>query len=156
MKRVLIFLLPLIFMFSLISGCGEKAVKDVDFNELSADLLESGAFSDLLCPLTADIAASLYGIEPGDFQDFTLYCSTGATAEEIALFKAADESAALRIKEAAEKRIQNQILSYESYVPAEVPKLENAVVRQEGVFVFYVTSNDSEKVDGIINSYTSD
>lgn len=153
MKRVLFFLLSLTLISFVFCGCGEKKVTDVDIDLLSSQLLESGGFSDILCPLTANIAAALYDIDENDFEDFALYCSTGASAEEIALFKAKDEGAALRIKDAVDARIQKQISSYGSYVPSEVPKLESAIVRQEGVFVIYITSNEPDKAKEIIDSY---
>lgn len=153
MKRVLFILLSLTLMSFIFCGCEEKPVTDVDFDPLAKELLESGGFSDILCPLTTDVASSLYKIDKNDIEDLSMYCSTGATAEEIALFKAKDEASALRIKEAVDARIQYQKKAYESYLPAEVPKLEDAIVRHQGVFVIYVTSNEPERAEDIIESY---
>ena len=153
MKRVLFFSLSLVLILFTFCGCGKKTITEVDFDSLSFELLESGAFSDLLCPLDKEVASSLYGIDKNEFEDFALFCSTGATAEEIALFKGVDESSASQIKEAIEARIQNQISSYENYVPEEVPKLEEAIVMQHGVFVIYVTSNEPATVEEILNTY---
>ena len=153
MKRALYVLFSLVLIFSILSGCGEKDVENVDFDALSGQLLDSGAFTDLLCPLTKDITASLYGIDEADIENFALFCSTGATAEEIALFKAVDEAAAQRIMDAVEKRITNQITSYENYVPEEVPKLEDAIIRQNGLFIAYITADKSNKAAKILDAY---
>ena len=130
-KRCSFFLFSLLFFIAAAAGCS-SSVKEVDFSAMSQDLLGSGAFTDLMNTVTPETAATLYGIESDDVKSCTVYCGTGATAEEIALFLATGTDAADRIKAAADARIQHQITAYESYVPAEVPKLENALVYENG------------------------
>ena len=100
--------LLLALLFSLLAGCGGGIPGGLDAEALTTALLGSGAFSDLLSPVDADVAGLLYGYAAVDVSSVSVYCGTGATAEEIAVFKAVDPAAADRLKEAAEQRIKEQ------------------------------------------------
>lgn len=153
MKRTAAAVLCIILCICALSACGEKATVDFSLEDCSRELLGSDAFTDLLSPITAEIAAGLYGIDAALFAEVQVYCSTGATAEEIALFRAVDEAAAKEIKAACEARIEAQKESYESYVPEEVPKLEKAIVRMGGVYVVYITAADPAEAGKILDGY---
>lgn len=154
MKRTVTFILALCVMLCALCGCGGGG-KTADFSleECSRTLLDSGAFSDLLSPIPNETAAMLYGFDAAKVSEMQVFCSTGATAEEIALFKAVDEAAAKEIKAAVEARIEAQKESYENYVPAEVPKLEKAIVLTGGLYVVYVTANEPDSAEKILDNY---
>ncbi len=82
-----------------------------------------------------------------------VYLGTGATAEEIAVFKAKSADAAKAIAEAFSARRDSQITAYKNYVPAEVPKLERAIVQSRGVYAVYVTAAEADGADKIISNY---
>lgn len=139
-------------VFGVFSGCAKKTGPvQYDLEKLAAQLKDSGAFSDFLSPVTKDIAASFYGFEDADVTEFVLYCSTGATTEEIGLFKCANEEAAAKLKENAAQRVQTQKTIYESYAPAEPPKLDDAIVTQNGLYVFYIVSADASKAQAVLD-----
>lgn len=152
MKKTVAVVIALCLMLCA-AACGEKAAADFSLEDCSRELLASEAFTDLLSPITAETAAGLYGIDASKLSEAQVYCSTGATAEEIALFKAVDEAAAKEIKAACEARIESQKESYESYVPEEVPKLEKAIIRTGGVYVVYVTAADPGAAGKILDGY---
>ena len=137
----------------ILSGCAQKAKPvEYDLEALAKGLNESGAFSDILSPISKDIAASLYGFEDAEVTDCVVYCSSGATTEEIALFKCATEEAATKLKASVDKRTQTQKEIYESYAPAEPPKLDDAIVTQNGLDVFYIVSDDYTKAQAVLDS----
>lgn len=152
-KPSLILAISILIIAALLSGCAQKG-KTADYNlaELSAKLEKSGAFSDILSPVEADVAAQFYGIEPGDIAECSVLCSTGATTEEIGLFKCVSEDAARKVKAAADKRVESQRTAYESYAPKEMPKLDDAIVVQDGVYVFYIVANDASKAREVLKS----
>ncbi len=125
-------------------------LKEYDLGGLAMDICGTNAFSDILDTVSAEVAAGLYGIEPGDVEESRLMCSTGATAEEIGLFKCTDEEAAARVEAKANDRIKLQKKAYESYAPEEIPKLDDAVITKKGAYVFYVVSTDSSKIKKVI------
>lgn len=143
MKRTLSILLVACLVMALAAGCGQKQ-NNYDLAELSKKLEACGAFSDILSEVNVKAASSLYGFDAADVSECRLLCSTGATTEEIGLFKCVDEAAAARVKTAAEARVVSQRTAYESYAPLEMPKLDDAIVKQDGVYVFYIVSAKAE------------
>ena len=135
------------------SGCAQKA-KPVEFDleALSSQLEQSEAFSDILSPVSKEIAASFYGFEDADVTQCVVLCSTGATTEEIGLIKCASEEAAAKIKANAAARVETQRAIYESYAPGEMPKLDDAIVSQNGLYVFYIVSADYTKAQAVLNA----
>lgn len=152
MKKHILIIIVLLLALTF-SSCGSKTARDADFESLSRELLASEAFTDILNPVSADIAAELYGIDPGDIAEVRLFCSTGATAEEIALFRASGSDAAGRILTAVNARIQAQIGSYSDYVPEELPKLENAIIEQLENIIILVVPAEEKDAKAIINKY---
>ncbi len=152
-KKTFPAILAVALFLCLISGCKEEAPKELDAEAMASALLDSGAFTDLLSPVSGDVAKALYKYDGGDVSEALLYCGTGATAEEIAVFKCADEGSASRLRAAAEKRVEEQIRAFENYVPAEVPKLKKADIRVMGSYVALVVSADAEKTGPILDDY---
>lgn len=153
MKRICFTLLAVCMIAGVFSGCAQKA-KPVEFDleALSSQLEQSEAFSDILSPVSKEIAASFYGFEDADVTQCVVLCSTGATTEEIGLIKCASEEAAAKIKANAAARVETQRAIYESYAPGEMPKLDDAIVSQNGLYVFYIVSADYTKAQAVLNA----
>lgn len=153
MKRVCLTLLAACVIFGAFSGCGQKAEPaNYDLASLSTQLMDSGAFSDFLSPVSKEIAASFYGFEDADVTDSSVLCSTGATTEEIGLLKCANDEAAAKIFSNAKARVETQRAIYESYAPLEMPKLDDAIVTQNGLYVFYIVSADYTKAQAVLDA----
>ncbi len=65
----------------------------------------------------------------------------GATAEEIAVFKAKDEKAADRIYQAMQKRVEEQKTAFENYQPAEMKKLQDPLIKSRALWLFSVSDD---------------
>lgn len=147
-----------LFLLAFLAGCAANGVvpsPDVtayDLDSLAGDLCASDAFSDILSTVSDEIALGLYGYDEKDVLECVVLCSTGATSEEIGLFRCADDEAAIRVAAAAENRAAAQKIAYESYAPDEIPKLDNAVIKSQGQYVFFVVSKDSDTVDKLLKS----
>lgn len=153
MKRMSVALLLACMAFGVFSGCGQKTEPvEYDLAALSSQLEQSGAFSDILSPVTKEIAASFYGFDSAEVTECVVLCSTCATTEEIALFKCANEDAATKLKANATARVETQRTVYESYAPGEMPKLDDAIVKQNGLYVFYIVSADYTKAQAVLDN----
>lgn len=153
MKKLLSLVLALLLMLALFAACGSEKAPEFDPAQAAQALVESEAFSDLLSPIDAKIAASLYGVDEASIAACGVYCSTGATAEEIAVFKCTDEASAAALEKAAHTRLDNQAAAYASYGPESVPKIEQADVRVNGVYVACVVSNDRAAAAAILDQF---
>jgi hypothetical protein len=156
MKRKLSFLLALVLLLGLLAGCGGKAV-EIDLSSLSEALLSSGAFTAVIEPVDSEIGCYLYGLETGDAcpaAEMVFFLSEGATANELALFKAKDKDSAAVLAKAVTDRLDYQKQSFESYAPAEVSKLEDAIVTTTGLYVLLVVTEDYSAARTTLDTYT--
>ena len=132
----------------LLTSCSGNTAKDVDIEALAQEIVQTVAFDDTLEEIDDSMIPMLYDID--GYTDAVLYKGSGATAEEIALFKMGSVSDAETAYKEAEAHIQSQVEAYESYMPDEVTRLEDAVVRQDGTYVSVVVSADSEAAEKLL------
>ena len=105
MKRNIVLCLSLALCL-LAAGCGGQSAPAADAAELADRLSTQIQFEDTLSPLEGDMLYTLYGIDQKDVQQGAAYVSTGATAEEIAVFSCTDDRAAQRVENAKTARRQ--------------------------------------------------
>ena len=151
MKRIVTGALALAL---LLAGCGGGEGKTADPQTVVDTYLESQAYSDQLEALDPEVAVTLHGLAAEDVSDIRSYCSTGATAEELTVVTAADEAAAGRVQEALQTYVDDLKVTLADYQPAEVDKLEHAVLRTAGTVVILMVASDGEYaagVDGLIS-----
>lgn len=150
-KRLFSFGLVVIMALS-IAGCGKKSV-DIDTQGL-ADSLKSGVtYKDDLSPIDFDTAQMIYNFGDAEITEAAFYESTGATAEEIVVIKCAGEADAGKVEEALKARVDEQKESFTDYVPAELEKLNAAVIYKSGNCAVLSVSDEPDKARGIIDSY---
>lgn len=146
LKRLFILLVTAIIL----SGCSAKSDPDIDINSLCNELLDKAGFEDELSSVDEDVIKQLYDIE--DYSKAQVYISSGATAEEIAVFQFGNCNLAKEGFKKAQNRIEEQKQDYETYVPKEVKKLEDALVERHGSYVIVCVSN-SDEAEKIVNQY---
>lgn len=149
MKKLLVITVALCLAVAMFAGCGTQA-KEYNIHALAESIEKSGSFTDILSQVTTSQAIKLYKIDSSLIKDCAVYCSTGATTEEIGIFQCKDEESAKIVETAAKARADAQKAAYESYAPGEIPKLDDAVIKCEGVYTFYVVSDDPTAVAALI------
>lgn len=132
-------------------GNGAEGGTEYDPVSTAQALLDSGAFSEVLVALDADLIPSLYGLEDGP-ELAAVYTSTGATAEEVAVMRFSDQESADAALKALETRVSDQKAACEGYLPAELPKLDKAIVRASGKTVLLVVAADYDKVQAALET----
>lgn len=135
----------------LLTACGGQAVS-ADVDALADGLKSAVTFQDELTAMNDAAFDRLYAVDKADVVKKKVYVSTGATAEEIAVFEAADEKAAGRIKEAVLQRIEDQKEGFVDYVPAEMTKLNDPVLVTKGKYVVLCLSNENDKAKAEIDA----
>lgn len=147
MKRIFV----LIMMMVLLTGCGNKEQESIDAKEVADQLLNEVTYDSNMDQMNDDMIALLYDVDAADVSKQIVYCSTDATADEIAVFESTSKEAAERIETAVKQRVEDQKSSFEGYVPKEVDKLEKAVIKKIGNVVILSVSNDSDKANEVIS-----
>lgn len=149
--KLILILLVIITVFSGCSGKDDAAdMTGIDISSLGSELLEKAEFEDELNLVDDAMVKKLYHIE--EFTEAQVYIGSGATAEEIAIFEFDSGKAAAEGLKAAEDRLEEQKENFASYVPKELQKLDNAVVKQAGNYLVVCVSNGDE-AEKIIKSY---
>lgn len=124
-----------------ISACGEKT-QTIDINQLADELLDKVDFEDELTELDSSMISALYGVEGAEEQK--AYISSGATSEEIAVFRFATEEDAQAGLDALQQRLESRTEDFANYMPDEVSRLENAVLQRSGCYVALCVSAGDE------------
>lgn len=151
MKKLLSVFLLTGLLLSLAACGGKEADPPRDFTTADAQtLLDSGAFSEPLEEIDLEIACSLYSLDQGKVTGAAVYGSTGATAEELAVFIFSDTDAATAAKANFETRITDRTEAMADYLPGEVPKLEKAVLEVRGATLLFVVANDYAPVEELL------
>lgn len=142
MKRACAALCALLLLLAAPACGGKTAQAPFDPEVAPRMLLDSGAFSESLAPIGQDVACSLYGIDGPAVSAAAVYGSTGATAEELAVFVFGDEEGAKAAFAALQGRVEDRTEEMRDYLPGERPKLEGAVVERRETSVLLVIAAD--------------
>lgn len=149
MKKFLSVFLLTGLLLSLAACKGESPKADLTLTDAQT-LLDSAAFSEALEEIDLEIACSLYSLDQDKVTEAAVYGSTGATAEELALFIFTDADAATAAKACFETRIADRTEAMKDYLPNEVPKLEKAVLEVRGATLLFVVANDYAPVEELL------
>ena len=144
MKKLLSLTLALALVLGL-TACGGKK-ENYKTGDVQA-MVKAGAFSEELEELDGDTAFALYkladaGLEREDLKDCAVLRSAGATCEEAAVLVLAGADQAETAEGALKDYVQRQIEANTDYRPAEIPKLENALISRKENTLLLVVADD--------------
>ena len=152
MKKTVAFLLAIVCLAALLTGCGGTK-KTMEPRAFVDDVLANANFTDSLTQLSDDVVAQYYGVDRADYTSAIAYGGTAATAEQIAVFEAKDSAAAERILSALQTFVAEKVEAYKSYGPAAAMSLENAPVKIIGNCVVAVVCADSDSALKVVDQY---
>ena len=139
MKKILMAVLALMLLCS----CGSK--EKAPYTLADADtILNSGAFDGSeMAPIDGFVVSILYGIEESTISECAGYMAvnTSVSADELVVLLCTDEAAAIAAEDACKARIAAQLAVCETYAPAAVPRLEQALVSRRGNTVLLVVGD---------------
>lgn len=155
MKRLMTLLLTAALMLPLMA-CSPKTEPTPFPPNLTTQLLEAEVFSDDLELLESELAWMFYGLDetdlaPEQLSGASIFRSTGATCEEVALLSFTDAAAAQIAAAALKNYIAAQAEINEDYRPAELPKLKQAVLECRGANVLLLVANDYAAAQALID-----
>ena len=149
---VIVIVLIIIAVLGIIINNSNKNIQ-INIEELATKIAESGAFEDEIAKIDSEMIMSDYNITTDEVEGFVSYQGSGATSEEIVILKVKDKSNLNDVKDKINSRIKERKQAFQSYLPEEVGKIDNNILRVEGNYVIFCVSNDSSKVNQVINDY---
>ena len=138
----------------LFSAPQERGRTAFDPEAATQAVLDSGAFSVELTELDAALLYDFsgYGLDSSTLTASKAYSASGF-AEQVSVTVWKDEAAAQAAVDMFKTYLEDMAATYKDYAPAEVPKLENAVLEQRGSSVLLAVANDAgaakTAVDGL-------
>ena len=151
MKKIWIVILIIVVIGVIVVFTNDNKGITIDINELSKDIIENIEFEDELNKTDNETASKLYDIN--NFTSQSVYMSSGATSEEIAIFEFEDKEACKVALEKANKRIEEQNQNFKDYMPKEMKKLENAMIKNKNQYLIVCITNHPEEVGKILSKY---
>lgn len=134
-----------------LAACGGGAKEPFDPETTARTLLDTpGVFTETLERLDQAVAAGEYGLEGQGGSELVCYYSPGGTAEEVTVVAFEDEAMARDFVDAARAHLEDKAEENRSYRPAELPKLEQAVVERRGGTVLVLVCADYEAAQGAL------
>ena len=152
MKKLAIAAVAL-FVVCLFGACSSSEPNDVDVAKLAEDLHTQITYQDDLSQISDEMFETVYKIDSSKVKKAVAYTSSGATAEEIVAIELNSADDVDDAVTALENRVAYQKAGYEDYGPAEVPKLDSAVIKSAGSYVVMCVSDDNAKAEEVIKSY---
>ena len=122
----------------------------IDIDKLSENIIKNVDFEDEMNITDAETVKKLYNIDNAISEK--VYLSSGATAEEVAIFEFASRENAKEAVEKVNERIENQKSSYSGYAPKEVKRLEDAVLIQKDKYIVFCVTED-KNAQKLISKY---
>jgi len=149
MKRLTVLLCAL--SLCLLCACGGTAQPFA--TDLVDKILESESFSEPLEPLDDEIACFLYQLdaEQAGLTDLRAYRSSGATCEEVAVFTFETDEDAVDAQFVLAGYLAAQLESCRSYRPAQVPKLQHAILTQRSNSILLLVADDWSAAEEIVD-----
>lgn len=152
MTRMTMTLLAALLVLGL-AACGSGGGElNVDIQAAADAIAESTCFNSDIFAIDADIVPTMYPDLP-EGTESAVYASSGASADEVAVFAAADETSAKTVLSQAQERLADRQESYANYMPDEAEKLSRAVVQQKDRYVMVVVSGDEKTAAELVKDY---
>ena len=161
MKKIISILL-LAFILVSATSCGggtNTDNQDIDIEKTALALVSELPFdSDIKDTENSAVANidriyEVFSVSADDVIDARFYRDMSAgSAEEVAAFKCANAQAVENVKAALNNRMTYLHDQWQSYGPAQVPKIDGAAIVTKGNCVFFAISNDSSQAQQIVEN----
>ncbi len=152
MKRFLSLILVSLLTLSL-TACGSSASdKNPAVADISSAILSSISVGETVALTDNTLPKQYLDLDVSKVAEYAVnIASSGALADEIAIFKATDKEAVSKIKEAINSRLSLVEEKFVDYVPAEMSKIENALILENGNYILLAIVEDTKTVEDKFN-----
>ncbi len=157
MKKKIWILLIIVAIIAIVLGIVfiQKNKKDIQINiqDLANRIVGSASFEDQLAQADSEMVMDDYNFSSDEINDLVSYQGSGATSEELVILQVKDKSKINSVKEKINTRLSERREAFGSYLPKEVGKIDNNILRVEGNYIILCIANDTNTVNKIINEY---
>ena len=155
MKRILSLILFSILALSL-TACGGSNTSDKNpaVADISSAILSSITVGETVALTDNTLPKQYLDLDVSLVAEYAVtVASSGALADEIAVFKANNKDDVSKIKEALESRLTLVEEKFVDYIPTEMPKIENALILENGNYILLAIVEDTKTVETKFNEF---
>lgn len=134
--------------FCAFAACGGKSVRtDVSALDIAECVAKAIKKTDGLTTVDENYVTGRLQIDVSKCTEYVVRINSfGTDVDEFGIFKAKDEDAAKTVAAEVQSYLDNRLATWmDEYMPEEKPKVENAEVKTEGVYVLYGILSDSAR-----------
>lgn len=137
------------------AACAKKESKSYEFkaSDLASSIVKSMKFEDDLAEVDKDSVISKYDTDMLNIDNSSVYMSTTATSEEVAVFVLEDEEQAQTVLEKCTSRLEAQRTVYSSYAPQEVTRIDNSYIEKINNIVVLCVTSDSDAAKKVVDDF---
>lgn len=125
----------------------------INIEGLAEEITKSNAFEDQLEKIDSEMTMQDYNFSTDEVEQLVSYQGSGATSEEIVILQVKGKNNINSVKEKMNTRLSERKEAFESYLPEEVEKIDNSILRVEGNYIILCIANDANTVNNVINEY---
>lgn len=151
-KNITIIVTIVLLVAAMLAACGGKKA-DFDVASLGSDLDTKITYQDSLMEMDVDTAGMFLNLSDVAVTKAAIYEGSGGTAEEIVVLECATDDDAKKAEQVLKTRVAEQIESFTDYVPEELTKLNDAVIKVNGKYAVLSVSDSPDEARKIIDSY---
>lgn len=153
MKKILAALLVLAMALSLAACSGSSEAKTIDLSALDKAVQEASLFSVEMQPANEKMMQSVVKLDMSLAEKYVYYICGEYTGEEYGLFQCASEEDAKTLASALETRVETLKATYADYAADALPRIENAVIKQSGVYAGIIIADDYNAAAKLFEEY---
>ena len=153
MKICLIILLIIIIVAVIIFLQKNEVNIQINIEGLAEEIAKSSAFEDQLEKVDSEMTMQDYNFSTDEVAQLVSYQGSGASSEEIVILQVKGKNNINSVKEKMNTRLSERKEAFESYLPEEVGKIDNSILRVERNYIILCIANDANTVNNVINEY---
>ena len=154
-KKIIIFLVIILIIIIAVILFIQRNKENIQINieGLAEEISKSNAFEDQLEKIDSEMTMQDYNFSTDEIEQLVSYQGSGASSEEIVILQVKDKNYINSVKEKINTRLSERREAFESYLPTEVGKIDNSILRVEGNYIILCVTNDANTVNNVINKY---
>ena len=153
MNICLIILLIIIIVAVIIFLQKNEVNIQINIEGLAEEIAKSSAFEDQLEKVDSEMTMQDYNFSTDEVAQLVSYQGSGASSEEIVILQVKEKSNINSVKDKINTRLAERKEAFESYLPEEVGKIDNSILRVEGNYIILCVAKDANTVNNVINEY---
>ena len=153
-KKILIFIIVVVIVAVVLAVMFiPRNSKNIQINiqDLASKIAESGSFEDQLMQVDSEMVIEDYNFSSDEINELVSYQGSGATSEEIVILQVKDKSQINDVKSKMDTRLAERKEAFESYLPEEVGKIDNNILKVQRNYVILCIANDTNTVNNVLN-----